>query len=461
LEGRVEKIAGEIQQETPMSRVAFASFIGTAIEFYDFYIYGLAAALVFPALFFPELSPASGLLASFATYGVAFLARPLGGAIFGHFGDRVGRKAMLIVSLLTMGVSTFLVGLLPGYATAGIAAPILLVVLRFLQGTGLGGEWGGAVLMATEHAPSGRRAFYSGFPQVGPALGYLLSAGIFLLLVSTMSDTQFAAWGWRVPFLLSIVLVGVGLFIRARLAETPVFRRVVETRTEARVPVVDVIRAYPGTVVLASLAGILVFAFFYVVTVFSVSYGVAQLGLPQSTMLYCVMIAVVFMAIGILLFATISDKLGRRNLALFSTGFLGLWAFPMFWLVDTRNPVLIALAFSVGLFAWSAMYGPMGAFFSELFGTRVRYSGSSISYALSGVLGAALAPIIAAQLLAATGASWSVSVYLLAMGLVSFVSILLLSETYRTDLSGIRPEERRFIVEDREPASGPSGTLNL
>ena len=442
----MEKIAGEIRQETPMSRVAFASFIGTMIEFYDFYIYGLAAALIFPTLFFPALSPASGLLASFATYGVAFLARPLGGVIFGYYGDRIGRKAMLIISLLLMGASTFLVGLLPGYAQIGILAPILLVVLRFFQGVGLGGEWSGAVLMAAEHAPAGRRAFYSGFPQVGPAPGYLLSAGIFLLLVSALPADQFAAWGWRIPFLLSIVLVGVGLFIRARLAETPVFRRVIETRTEARIPILDVLRAYPKTVVLASLAGVLVFTLFYLVTVFSISYGVTQLGLPQSTMLYCVMIAVVFMGIGILFFATISDRVGRRSLALFSTGFVGLWAFPMFWLVDTGNPVLISLAFSVALFAWSAMYGPMGAFFSELFGTRVRYSGSSLSFALAGVLGGAVAPLIAAWLLGATGASWSVSLYLLAMALISFVSIFLLSETNQTDLYGTRPEERQLIA---------------
>lgn len=449
----MEKITGGISQETPMSRIAFASFIGTAIEFYDFYIYGLAAALVFPALFFPELSPASGLLASFATYGVAFLARPVGGAIFGHFGDRVGRKAMLIISLLTMGLATFLVGLLPGYATIGILAPLLLVLLRFLQGIGLGGEWSGAVLMAAEHAPPGRRAFYSGFPQLGPAPGYLLSAGLFLLLVSTLSTGQFATWGWRVPFLFSIVLVGIGFFVRARLAETPVFREVMETRTEARVPILDVLRTYPRTVILAALAGILIFAFFYIVTVFSVSYGVTQLGLPQSTMLYCVMIAVVFMGIGILLFATISDRVGRRNLALLSTGSVGLWAFPMFWLVDTGSPVLISLAFSVGLFAWSAMYGPMGAFFSELFGTRVRYSGSSLSFAFAGILGGALAPLIATRLLAATGASWSVSLYLFAMALVSFVSILLLSETYRTDLSATRPEEHQLIAESQEPSS--------
>ena len=450
-EGFVEKITGEIRQETPMSRIAFASFIGTTIEFYDFYIYGLAAALVFPALFFPDLSPASGLLASFATYGVAFLARPLGGAAFGHYGDRFGRKAMLVLSLLLMGVSTFLVGLLPGYATLGVLAPILLVALRFFQGVGLGGEWGGAVLMATEHAPANRRAFYSGFPQIAPVPGYLLSAGLFLVLAAYLSPEQFAAWGWRVPFLLSIVLVGVGLFVRLKLAETPVFRRVVETQTEARVPVVDLVRTYPRTLILAALTTTIIFAFFYVVTVFSISYGVTQLGLPQTTMLYCVMVGVVGMGIGVPLFATLSDRVGRRNLALFSTGALGLWAFPTFWLVDTRNPVWISLAFAVGLFFLAAFYGPLGAFFSELFGTRVRYSGSSLSFALGSVLGGALAPIIAVRLLAATGASWSISLYLFVVALVSFVSILLLSETYRTDLASVRPEERRFIDKETLP----------
>jgi MFS family permease len=336
---------------------------------------------------------------------------------------------MLISSLLTMGLATFCVGLLPGYQTIGVLAPILLVVPRFLQGIGLGGEWGGAVLMVAEHAPLGKRAFYSGFPQVGPAAGYLLSSGIFLLLVSPLSEAQFAAWGWRVPFLFSIVLVGIGLFVRSKLAETPVFREVMETRTEARVPILDVFRTRGRTVTLASCAGILVFAFFYIVTVFSVAYGVTRLGLSQATMLYCVMIAIAVMGAGILFFATISDRVGRRNLTLPSTAFFILWAFPMSWLVDTANPVLIALAFSVGMFGGSATYGPMGAFFSELFDTRVRYSGSSVSYALAGVLGAALAPLISVRLLAATGASWSVSLYIFAMALVSFVAVLLLSET--------------------------------
>jgi MFS family permease len=295
----MEKLAGvDVGQEAPMKKIAFASFIGTAIEFYDFYIYGTAAALVFGAVFFPELSPVSGTLASFVTFGVAFLARPLGGALFGHFGDRIGRKAMLIFSLLVMGLATFFVGLLPVYASIGVAAPILLVVLRFLQGIGLGGEWGGAVLMAAEHAPPGKRAFYSGFAQVGPPVGFLLSSGAFLLFASVLSEEQFAAWGWRVPFLFSIVLVGVGLFVRISVSETPVFKQVMETQTEARVPIVDVVRTYPRTVTLVALAGSLMFTFFFVITVFALSYGVSQLGLTQSTMLYCIMFSMVIMGLG-------------------------------------------------------------------------------------------------------------------------------------------------------------------
>src|ERR671932_180377 len=233
------------QESTSMGKIAFASFVGTAIEFYDFYIYGTVAALVLGSIFFPEFSTAAGTLAAFATFAVAFVARPLGGAVFGHFGDRIGRKAMLIFSLLVMGVATVLIGLLPGYAAIGVAAPILLVVLRFLQGFGLGGEWGGAVLMATEHAPQGKRGLYSSFPQMGPAVGFLLANGLFLALTSTLSSEQFVSWGWRVPFVASLVLVLVGLYVRATIAETPVFSRAMETLARARVPFWDILRAYP------------------------------------------------------------------------------------------------------------------------------------------------------------------------------------------------------------------------
>src|SRR5215210_2174146 len=300
--------------------------------------------------------------------------------------------------------------------------------------------------MTTEHAPANKRAFYSAFPQVGASLGYLLSGGIFLLLSSTLSEGQFSSWGWRVPLILSIILVGVGLFIRAQLSETPIFQRVMETRTQAQIPILDMLRSYPRTVALASLAAAIGFSLFYLVTVFSISYGVTNLGLSRMTMLYCAMIATAVMIIGILLFANISDRVGRRNLALLGLSFIGLWAFPMFWLIDTRNPVLLAVAFSVVMFAWAAVYGPMGAYFSELFGTRVRYSGASLSYALAGVLGGALAPFIAVRLLEVTGASWSISLYLFTLALISFTAFLLLSETYQPNLSETRPEERQLIA---------------
>ena len=278
----MEKLADEdVRRETrEIRKVAFASFTGTAIEFYDFYIYGTAAALVLGAIFFPEFSPAAGTLAAFATFAVAFVARPLGGVFFGHFGDRVGRKAMLIFSLLMMGVATVLIGLLPGYAAIGVAAPLLLVVLRFLQGFGLGGEWGGAVLMATEHAPQGKRGLYSSFPQMGPAVGFLLANGLFLALAATLSDEQFAAWGWRVPFAASLVLVLVGLYVRVTIAETPVFRRAIETQTRAKVPFWDMLRAYPLVLILSSGGMVLAYVLFYTITTFALAYGSANLGCP-------------------------------------------------------------------------------------------------------------------------------------------------------------------------------------
>jgi MFS family permease len=405
-------------------------------------------------VFFPELSPVSGTLASFATFGVAFLARPLGGAIFGHFGDRVRRKAMLIFSLLVMGLATFFVGLLPGYATIGDAAPVLLVVLRFLQDIGLGGEWGGAVLMAAEHAPRGKQAFYSGFAQVGPPVGFLISSGVFFLFASALSEEQFASWGWRLPFLFSMVLVGVALFVRISVAETPVFKEVMETKTEARVPIVDVLRTYPRTVALAALAGSVMFTYFFVITVFALSYGVSRLGLAQSTMLYCVMISMISMGVGIMVFATLSDRLGRRNLSLFSSGFLALWVFPMFWLVDTGNPPLIVLAFAVALVCLGCDVRPHGrVLLGALRDARALLRGLA-QLRPGGSPRGCPGAYVAARLLAATGASWSISLYLFAVALASFFSLLLLSETYRTDVSETRPEEHRLIAESEGPAAG-------
>jgi len=434
-----------------MGKIAFASFVGTAIEFYDFYIYGTAAALVLGSIFFPEFSPASGTLAAFATFAVAFVARPLGGAVFGHFGDRIGRKSMLIFSLLVMGVATVLIGLLPGYATIGVAAPILLVVLRFLQGFGLGGEWGGAVLMATEHAPEGKRGLYSSFPQMGPAAGFLLANGFFLALAATLSDEQFAAWGWRVPFVASLVLVLVGLYVRMTIAETPVFSRAMEIQTRAKVPFWDMLRTYPLVLLLSSGGMVLAYVLFYIITTFALAYGTTNLGLPNTTLLYCTLIAVALMGVAVPIFAWLSDKAGRRRLCLAGAALAALWAFPLFWLLNTGSPVLIALSFSVGMVIFAMLYGPMGAFLPELYGTRLRYSGAAVSYNLGGVLGGALAPIIASQLLAATSASWSISLYVLAMAVLSFVSVLLLSETHLSNLSEPRTEEHRLIARERKP----------
>lgn len=453
----MERLAGENigQETTSMGKIAFASFIGTAIEFYDFYIYGTAAALVLGGVFFPEATPLRGTLLAFATFAVGFAARPLGGIVFGHYGDRVGRKAMLIFSLLVMGVGTFLIGLLPGYAAIGITAPVLLVILRFLQGVGLGGEWGGAVLMATEHAPTDKRGFYSSFPQVGPAVGFLLSSGLFLLLTVSLSEEQFNAWGWRIPFLLSIVLVVIGLYVRVTIAETPIFKRAMETQTRARVPFLDMVRTYPIVLALTSGGILLAYVLFYIITTFSLSYGTTLLGLPNSTVLYCTMIAVGLMGVGVPIFAVLSDKMGRRRLCLGAAVLAGLWAFPLFWLFNTGRPILIALGFSVGMIIFAMLYGPMGAFLPELYGTRLRYSGAAVSYNLGGVLGGALAPIIATQLLASTGASWAISVYILAMAVVTFVSVFLLSETYLTDLSELRCEERELIAEGQDEPPSP------
>lgn len=436
MEGNARRLSGEHDGEgTQVRKIALASFIGTAIEAYDLYIYGFAAAFVLGALFFPEFSETAQTLAAFATFAASFIARPLGAVIFGHFGDRVGRKTMLVLSLLMMGLATFFIGLLPGYATLGVIAPLLLVALRFLQGVGFGGEWGGAVLMSAEHAPRGRRGFYASFPQLGPPVGFLLASGVFLIVTTTLSEADFQSFGWRIPFLLSIVLVAVGLYVRIRVAETPVFRRAIEAREAARVPFVEVVRRHPKELVLTTGAMVVLFGTFYIFSTFAPSYETGELGLSQSTTLYITMASIVFMALTIPVSARLSDRTGRRNLCLGACILFGLWAFPMFWLVDTANPALIILAFAVLMVIYGMMYGPIAAFFSELFPTRVRYSGISLGYNLGGIVGGAFTPIIATELFATTGASWSIALYVMALALISFVSIYLLSETHTKDLS--------------------------
>jgi metabolite-proton symporter len=423
--------------------VVLASFIGTAIEWYDFFLYGTAAALVFPALFFPEFSELAGTLAAFSTYAVGFAARPLGGIVFGHYGDRVGRKTMLILSLLIMGIATFLIGLLPTYEQVGVLAPILLVVLRFAQGIGVGGEWGGAVLMAVEHAPPERRGFYGSWPQMGVPAGLLLANVVFAITSATLPE----AWGWRVPFLLSIVLVGVGLFIRLRIMETPAFRQVQESHTEADMPIIDVVRTYPKNVLLAMGMRVAENGTFYILTAFVLTYITAELGLEQGTGLRGVIIAATIGLFTIPLFGALSDRVGRRPVYLFGAVFSLLFAFPFFWLLNTGVGPLIWLAIVLGVnLGHDSMYGPQAAYFSELFGTRVRYSGASLGYQLASVFAGGLAPLIATALLAASGYT-AVAIYMAIMALITVVSVILASETFQEDISETQAAERPLIAE--------------
>ncbi|CCB73634.1 MULTISPECIES: MFS transporter [Streptomycetaceae] len=416
-----------------LRRVAVASFVGTAIEFYDFYIYGTAAALVLNHAFFPNLSPLNATLASFSTYAVAFVARPVGSVLFGHFGDRVGRKSVLVVSLLLMGLSTALVGALPGYGTWGAAAPVLLVVLRFTQGIGLGGEWGGAALLAVEHAPGRRRGLYAAFPQLGPSVGFFAATGIFWVLSGCLSDAAFTSWGWRIPFLLSFVLVAVGLFVRLKISETPVFARAMAANEAGRVPVADVLRRHPRELLLGAGGMVVAYGLFYTATTYCLAYATGTLKLARGTMLGLSMVACVFLAAGTWLAATRSDRAGRRTLVLAGSGAAAIWGLVLFPLLDTKQPLLVAVAIGGALFLMGVIYGPMGAFLPELFSTHVRYSGASLAYNLGGVLGGSVAPLVSTRLQAAYG-SHAVGWYLTAMALVSVGCVLALPETREREL---------------------------
>jgi MFS transporter, MHS family, shikimate and dehydroshikimate transport protein len=402
-------------------RVAFASFIGTAIEWYDFYIYGTAAALVFPRLFFPQFSPFAGTLASFATFGVAFVARPIGGVLFGHFGDRIGRKAMLVTTLLVMGAATFLVGLLPTYAQAGAAAPVLLAVLRFLQGFAVGGEWGGATLMAVEHAPAAHRHFYASWPQVGSPVGLILSTAAFAACAA-LPEAQFLAFGWRVPFLLSIALIAVGVFIRLRILESPAFLAVKERGEQSRVPIWEVLRDCRVEALLATLTVLV--AYNYIITTFTPSYLVRYLGVPRSVPLIGLLVGGVSSATGALTLARLADRIGRRPVALGTIAVtLGL-AFPFFQLIGTRDPVLIWLAMGAWMFANGAYLGILGMQLAEMFPVRLRYSGISLAYQVAGVIGGGLAPLTAAGLIEwSHGATWPLAIYQATVAVLSFVAV--------------------------------------
>ncbi|MBI3879384.1 MAG: MHS family MFS transporter [Verrucomicrobia bacterium] len=420
-----------------VGRVVLASFIGTTIEWYDFFLYGTAAALVFNKLFFPTIDPLAGTMAAFATYAVGFFARPLGGIIFGHFGDRIGRKSMLVTTLTIMGVATFLIGVLPTHAQAGVLAPVLLVALRFVQGLGVGGEWGGAVLMAVEHGGAGARGLRASWVQAGVPAGSLLAATVFNVF-SSLPEKEFLTWGWRVPFLLGILLTGVGLFIRLRVEESPVFAAGRTVRPPAPLPILELLRRHPRNVLLAMGARFAENACFYIFTVFVLTYATTRLGLSQSAVLNGVLAGSTAQLIATPFFGALSDRIGRRPVYLGCAVFLALFAFPFFWLVDTRAMAAVWLAITIGLVGHAAMYGPQAAFFSELFGTNVRYSGASLGYQLASPLAGGLAPLIATALLKwSEGKPWPVAAYLVGMALITIVSVWLAAETHRSDLDGV------------------------
>jgi MHS family shikimate/dehydroshikimate transporter-like MFS transporter len=443
----MERVGGEdTGVPTSIRKVVVASFIGTTIEWYDYFIYGTAAALVFPALFFPDFSQLAGTLLSFSTFAVGFAARPLGGVIFGHYGDRIGRKAMLVTTLLIMGVATFLVGLLPTFDQIGIWAPILLVVLRITQGLGLGGEWGGAVLMAVEYSPPEQRGLNGSWPQMGAPAGLVLATGVFAA-VSAITGDAFEVWGWRVPFLLSIVLIGVGLFIRLRIYESPAFSQVRESGTEARMPIVDVLRIYPKNVALGVGSRIGIDAAFYILAVYSLAHISENLGLSPNVGLLAVSIAALIEIFTIPSFASLSDRVGRKPLLIGGATLLGIWMFPFFGLLNTKSTVLIILATIVGLsIAHAAVYGAQGSFYAELFGTRVRYSGASFSYQVSGIFGGALAPLVATWLYP-KGGTTLIATYVAVLCALSVACYALAAETYRKDIYAEEPQERRLVAE--------------
>jgi metabolite-proton symporter len=432
-------VSSEEKARTPLTRVIAASLIGTTIEWYDFFLYGAAAALVFNKLFFPSFDPLVGTLLAFATYAVGFVARPLGGIVFGHYGDRIGRKKLLMWSLVLMGLATILIGLMPGYASIGIWAPVGLIVLRVFQGFAVGGEWGGAVLLAAEYGDAKRRGFWASWPQAGVPLGSLLSAGILALMAGFQSEADFIAWGWRIPFLLSGLLVVVGWYIRNRVAETPMFEKAIEeAEAPPKLPAMEVFRERPRAVLLGAGLRVGENIGYYILTVFSLTFLVDVASESRSLALDALLIGAAVQFVAIPLLAALSDRIGRRPVYAFGAFGLALFAFLFFPMLASGNDALIILAIVVGLVLHASMYAPQAAFITELFPTRIRYSGVSIAYQLTAIFAGSLAPIIALWLYKDLGSSLPVSIYVAIACAISGVSALLAKETKGVELSGIR-----------------------
>jgi len=405
------------------NRILLASLIGTTIEFFDFYIYATAAVLVFPKLFFPSADPTSATLQSLATFALAFFARPLGAVLFGHFGDRKGRKATLVAALMTMGPSTVAIGLLPTYQSIGVAAPILLALFRFGQGLGLGGEWGGAILLATENAPKGKKAWFGMFPQLGAPIGFLISSGTFMLLGKTLSDQQFLNYGWRIPFIASAILVWVGLYVRLKITETPDFLKIVENKERVRVPVIDVFVRHTKTIVLGTGLAITTFLLFYLMTIFTLSWGTSVLHYPKTGFLIGQMVSMLFFGLAIPLSAVLADKYSRSLILILAT--VSIFIFGLFFsaFFSAGSLAMTTLFLSVGMFLMGLTYGPLGTALAEIFPASVRYTGSSLAFTLAGILGASLTPYLATTLAKSYGLS-AVGYYLSIAALVTFAALV-------------------------------------
>jgi MHS family shikimate/dehydroshikimate transporter-like MFS transporter len=423
-------IAADSEPKTKgMGAIVFAGAIGTIIEWYDFIIYGTAAALVFNQLFFPNVDPRIGTLASLGTFTVGFLARPVGGAIFGHFGDRMGRRSMLMVTMITMGLATAAIGMLPTYDQIGILAPALLVLLRVVQGIALGGEWGGASLMVLEHAPQHRRGLFGSLVQIGFPFG-LVAASVVFSLVSALPDADFKSFGWRIPFLISIALVAVGLFVRARIPETPVFEKVKARGEIVRSPFLEMLLKHPRSFLVATGLKLSEVSWVYMLTVFVVAYATTTLKLPKSLLLNAISIAAAIELVTIPLFGFLSDIVGRRALYFAGVIFTVLFAFPLFWLLDMRTPTIVIATFVIALnFGHGLMFAPESTYFPELFGANVRYSGASLGFQVAAAIGGGFAPVIAAALAAYLGGTAGVSIMLILLALTTLVAALFARET--------------------------------